>query len=126
LPTAGALLSPDAALAIDPNAAQAWSNRGMLLRELRRFDEAATSFEWAIAAGGDAQLNAYYLASLGNFASRKGATPADALDLCFTVELASGQGAESTGNAGNTGSAADMQLQPTLRYAHSECLCAAS
>ena len=67
-----ALASLDAALTIAPTAAQAWSNRGMLLRDLRRFDEAATSFERAIETGGDAQLNGYYLASL------KGTTPANA------------------------------------------------
>lgn len=67
-----ALASLDAALAIDPAVALAWSNRGMLLRDLQRLDEAATSFERAITTGGDAQLNAFYLASL------KGTTPASA------------------------------------------------
>ncbi len=67
-----ALASLDAALAIDPAAALAWSNRGMLLRDLHRLDEAAASFERAIETGGDAQLNGYYLASL------RGTTPANA------------------------------------------------
>jgi predicted TPR repeat methyltransferase len=37
--------------------------------------------------------------------------------LCFTVELLSGQSVE---NAESAGSATDMQLLPSLRYAHSE------
>lgn len=48
----------------DPKSAAAWSERGSLLRELRRFDEAADCFEKALALGGDPELNRYYLASV--------------------------------------------------------------
>jgi predicted TPR repeat methyltransferase len=51
-------------LAIDPACAPAWSQRGSLLRELGRLDEAAQAFEQALAHGGDAELNGYYLASV--------------------------------------------------------------
>jgi predicted TPR repeat methyltransferase len=51
-------------LALDPALAPAWSHRGSLLRELGRFDEAAQAFEQALAHGGDAELNGYYLASV--------------------------------------------------------------
>jgi len=60
-----ALGSYERALAIDPTLAQAWSNRGGILREAKRLDEAAHAFEQAIAHGGNAELNGYYLASVG-------------------------------------------------------------
>ena len=59
-----ALASLDKALALQPGHAAAWGNRGLLLKELGRPQEAAISFERAIAAGGDAQLLGYYLAGL--------------------------------------------------------------
>jgi len=59
-----ALQAFDRALAAAPEFAEAWSARGSLLRELHRLDEAAQCFEKALAFGGDAELNAYYLASV--------------------------------------------------------------
>jgi predicted TPR repeat methyltransferase len=59
-----ALQAFDRAVQEDPNCAAAWSDRGSLLRELRRFDEAARCFEKALALGGDAELNGYYLSSV--------------------------------------------------------------
>jgi predicted TPR repeat methyltransferase len=59
-----ALQALDRALAIDPGFAPAWTERGSLLRETHRLEEAAACFEKAIAAGGDAQLNGFYLASV--------------------------------------------------------------
>lgn len=65
-----ALQAFDQCLAAAPEFAPAWSARGSLLRELHRLDEAAVCFEKAIAFGGDAELNGYYLASVrGNAAS---------------------------------------------------------
>lgn len=71
-----ALRAFDQCLATAPEFAQAWSARGSLLRELHRLDEAAACFEKAIAFGGDAELNGYYLASVrGNAASAVPPTP---------------------------------------------------
>lgn len=55
----------DRALAVDPSVAHAWSVRGSLLKELGRTAEAAQAFRNAVARGGDAALNHYYLAALG-------------------------------------------------------------
>ena len=52
------------ALEIDPGHAGLWSQRGSLLRELGRLDEAAECFERALALGADPQLHGYYLASV--------------------------------------------------------------
>ncbi|MBA2723120.1 MAG: tetratricopeptide repeat protein [Methylibium sp.] len=60
-----ALVSYERALAIDPTRARAWSNLGGILREAKRLDEAAHAFEQAIAHGANAELNGYYLASVG-------------------------------------------------------------
>lgn len=60
-----ALASCDRAVALAPDGAAAWTQRGSLLREAGRRDEAAAAFRESIARGGDAALNAYYLASLG-------------------------------------------------------------
>lgn len=59
-----ALEALDRALAVDPGFAPAWTERGNLLREIHRLEEAAACFEKAIAAGGDAELNGFYLASV--------------------------------------------------------------
>ena len=68
-----ALASYERALSIDPALAEAWSNRGGILQEMRRFDEAAESFRQALAHGGDHDLNAYYLASVGGAGAPAGA-----------------------------------------------------
>jgi len=60
-----ALAAYERAVAIDPGLALAWSARGGLLREMNRLDEAGEAFKQAIAHGGDAELNGYYLASVG-------------------------------------------------------------
>jgi len=49
---------------IDPTYAAAWSARGGLLRETHQLEEAAKSFEKALALGADPELNSYYLASV--------------------------------------------------------------
>jgi predicted TPR repeat methyltransferase len=59
-----ALDSYDHALAADPGLAQAWSNRGGILREMKRNEEAAEAFRQAMAHGGDPELHRYYLASV--------------------------------------------------------------
>lgn len=59
-----ALQALDRALKLEPGFAAAWSTRGGLLREMHRFEEAATSFENAMRLGADAELHAYYLASV--------------------------------------------------------------
>ncbi|GAA4333884.1 tetratricopeptide repeat protein [Variovorax defluvii] len=59
-----ALASYDRALAADPKLAQAWSNRGGILREMHRHEEAAEAFRQALAHGADAELHRYYLASV--------------------------------------------------------------
>jgi predicted TPR repeat methyltransferase len=51
-------------LALDAGLGQAWSLRGQLLKALGRADEAAASFDEAIARGADAELNRYYRAAL--------------------------------------------------------------
>ena len=67
-----ALASLDRLLTLTPQNATAWSNRGMLLRELQRPQQAAASFEKAVAllasaqaSGQDGQLalNQFYLAA---------------------------------------------------------------
>jgi predicted TPR repeat methyltransferase len=61
---AQALASYDRALAADPGLAQAWSNRGGILREMKRSEEAAEAFRQAMAHGADPELHRYYLASV--------------------------------------------------------------
>lgn len=51
-------------LALDAGQGQAWSLRGQLLKALGRPDEAAASFDEAIARGADPELNRYYRAAL--------------------------------------------------------------
>lgn len=69
---AAALASYERALALAPGQSQAWSNRGHILKHQGREAEAAHSYRQAIAHGGDAAMNAYYLAGL----SGEGAPPA--------------------------------------------------
>ena len=59
-----ALSSYDKALAIDPSLALAWTQRGSVLKDQRRLDEAAHAFRQALAAGGDAEMLGYLLASV--------------------------------------------------------------
>lgn len=60
----GAITALDRALDRDPTLAEAWSQRGSLLRELGRLPEAAHSFEQALAHGADEALHRFYLASV--------------------------------------------------------------
>ena len=71
-----ALQAFDALLAQRPDHAGAWSARGSLLRELHRLDEAAHAFGRALALGGDAQLNGYYLAAVQGGQGAPAASPA--------------------------------------------------
>jgi predicted TPR repeat methyltransferase len=59
-----ALVSYERALAVNPCLAQAWSNRGGILREMKRNEEAAEAFKQAITHGADPELHRYYLASV--------------------------------------------------------------
>ncbi len=59
-----ALASYERALEADPTLAQAWSNRGGILREMKRNAEAAEAFRQAMAYGADPELHRYYLASV--------------------------------------------------------------
>lgn len=52
------------ALALDPTLAEAWSQRGSLLREQGQLREAAHCFEQALAHGADEALHRFYLASV--------------------------------------------------------------
>lgn len=61
---AEALAAFDAALQRDPARAAAWTQRGSLLREQGRLAEAAHSFRQALAHGGDAELNGWFLAAV--------------------------------------------------------------
>lgn len=61
-----ALAHFDRALALQPAVALLWTLRGTVLRELGRRDEAAESFRAALRHGGDAELNGFYLAGLGD------------------------------------------------------------
>lgn len=61
---AEAVAAFDAALQRSPAHAAAWTQRGSLLREQGRLDEAAHSFRQALAHGGDAELNGWFLAAV--------------------------------------------------------------
>jgi len=61
---AEALRSYDRVLALDDSVAAAWSQRGGVLKDMGRLPEAASSFRHALAHGGDAELNGYFLASV--------------------------------------------------------------
>ena len=60
----GALAALDRALALDPTLAEAWSQRGSVLRDAGQHAEAARCFEQALAHGGDETLHRFYLASV--------------------------------------------------------------
>lgn len=59
-----ALRSYERVLAIDARHGAAWTQRGSLLKDMGRFTEAAECFRQALAHGGDAELNRYFLASV--------------------------------------------------------------
>jgi predicted TPR repeat methyltransferase len=59
-----ALRSYERVLAIDARHGAAWTQRGSLLKDMGRFPEAADCFRQALAHGGDAELNRYFLASV--------------------------------------------------------------
>jgi predicted TPR repeat methyltransferase len=59
-----ALKALDQALALDPTLAEAWSQRGSVLRDAGQYVEAARCFEQALAHGGDETLHRFYLASV--------------------------------------------------------------
>jgi predicted TPR repeat methyltransferase len=61
---AEALQSYGRVLALDPKAAPAWTQQGSILKDMGRLPEAAESFRQALAHGGDAELNRYFLASV--------------------------------------------------------------
>lgn len=61
---APAFADADRAVRLDPQLAPAWTLHGNLLKDLGRSDAACASFQKAIASGGDAELNGYYLAGL--------------------------------------------------------------
>jgi predicted TPR repeat methyltransferase len=60
-----ALTSLDRALALAPAQAGTWTQRGSLLKDMGRKTEAAAAFTRAIELGADAELNRFFLASLG-------------------------------------------------------------
>lgn len=68
-----ALGSYDKALALERSLAQAWTLRGGILKDQGRLPEAAECFRAALAHGGDAELNEYFLASLGGHDAPTGA-----------------------------------------------------
>ena len=68
-----ALATCDRALAFDASLAEVWTQRGGLLRETGRLAEAAQAFEQAIACGGDAGLNGFYLAAVRSAAPPRAA-----------------------------------------------------
>ena len=51
-------------LTLMPQHGHAWSQRGSLLKDMGRLPEAAHCFRQALAHGGDAEMNRYFLASL--------------------------------------------------------------
>lgn len=59
-----ALAGFDRVVALAPSLGHAWTLRGSVLKDLGRLDEAAESFRQALAHGGDARVNRYYLAGL--------------------------------------------------------------
>jgi len=61
---AEALDAYERALTLDPTLAPAWTQKGSLLRDAGRLPEAAAAYRVALAHGGDAALNGYYLASV--------------------------------------------------------------
>lgn len=78
-----ALPAFDSLLQLRPDHAGAWTARGNLLRELQRLDESAQAFGRALALGGDAQLNSYYLAAVQGGQGAPGASPASYVQGLF-------------------------------------------
>lgn len=78
-----ALAAFDRVVQLQPALGTAWSHRGSVLRELGRTEEAIASFEKAIAHGADAELNAYYLASLRKDARAPAAPPPHYVQALF-------------------------------------------
>ncbi len=72
----------DQALALEPRNGRAWGNRGVVLRDLGRQDEAAQSFQAAIQAGADLELNTYYLGAIRSD-SAPGAAPRTYVERLF-------------------------------------------
>jgi predicted TPR repeat methyltransferase len=71
-----ALASFERAVALAPDFGEAWSERGSMLKDLGRCDEAAHCFRQALAHGADAELNAFFLASMsGEPQAAPGAAP---------------------------------------------------
>jgi len=56
-------------VALAPALAGAWTQRGSLLKDMGRNNEAASAFERALELGADGELNRFFLASLGTQAS---------------------------------------------------------
>lgn len=77
-----ALQAYESALAIDATLAEAWSQRGSLLRDVGRHAEAARSFEHALAHGADETLHRFYLASV-----TEQATPPERPPLAYVEAL---------------------------------------
>ncbi len=80
---AQALESYERALAADPGIAQAWTNRGSILRDLKRGDEAAAAFRQALALGADPELHRYYLASVSGEQATPKAAPGHYVETLF-------------------------------------------
>jgi predicted TPR repeat methyltransferase len=59
-----ALPAYERVVALDASHAAAWQQRGSLLKDMGRAAEAAGCFRQALAHGGDAELNRYFLASV--------------------------------------------------------------
>jgi len=59
-----ALKSYERVLALDARHAAAWTQRGSLLKDMGRLADAGECFRQALAHGGDAELNRYFLASV--------------------------------------------------------------
>lgn len=59
-----ALAAFDKLLTFDPTLHRVWSQKAGLLKDLGRNADALAAFEQALAHGGDADLNGYYIASL--------------------------------------------------------------
>lgn len=59
-----ALQALEEALAIDPTLAEAWSQRGHLMREAGHLAEAASCYRQALTHGADADLHRHYLAAV--------------------------------------------------------------
>lgn len=78
-----ALDSYDRALAADPRIAQAWTNRGSILRDMKRREEAAAAFRQALALGADPELHRYYLASVSGTQAAPPTAPGHYVETLF-------------------------------------------